>query len=79
MILRVPGIGVKSARLIIASRRFSKLGFYQLKKIGVVMKKAQYFVTCSELPMCTVNEMTPQRGCATCWCGNRNRNAMRGS
>ena len=60
MILRVPGIGVKSARLIIASRRFSKLGFYQLKKIGVVMKKAQYFVTCSELPMCTVNEMTPQ-------------------
>ena len=60
MILRVPGIGVKSARLIIASRRFSKLGFYQLKKIGVVMKKAQYFVTCSELSMCTVNEMTPQ-------------------
>ena len=63
MILRVPGIGVKSARLIIASRRFSKLGFYQLKKIGVVMKKAQYFVTCSELSMCTVNEMTPQGVC----------------
>lgn len=60
MILRVPGIGVKSARLIVASRRFSKLGFYQLKKIGVVMKKAQYFITCSELPMRTVNEMTPQ-------------------
>ena len=60
MILRIPGIGVKSARLIIASRRFSKLGFYQLKKIGVVMKKAQYFITCSELPMRTVNEMTPQ-------------------
>ena len=32
MILRVPGIGVKSARLIVASRRFSKLGFYQLKE-----------------------------------------------
>ena len=60
MILRIPGIGVKSARLIIASRRFSKLGFYQLKKIGVVMKKAQYFITCSELPMRTVNEVTPQ-------------------
>ena len=59
MILRVPGIGVKSAKLIIASRRYSKLGFYQLKKIGVVMKKAQYFITCSELPMKTVNEMTP--------------------
>lgn len=41
MILRVPGIGIKSARQIIASRRFSKLGFYELKKIGVVMKKAQ--------------------------------------
>ena len=61
MILRVPGIGVKSARLIVASRRFSKLGFYELKKIGVVMKKAQYFITCSELPIRTVNEMTPQR------------------
>lgn len=61
MILRVPGIGVKSARLIVASRRFSKLGFYELKKIGVVMKKAQYFITFSELPIRTVNEMTPQR------------------
>ena len=57
---RIPGIGVKSAKLIIASRRYSKLGYYQLKKIGVVMKKAQYFITCSELPMRTVNEMTPQ-------------------
>ena len=59
-LLRVPGIGVKSARLIVASRRFSKIGFYQLKKIGVVMKKAQYFITCCELPMRTVNELTPQ-------------------
>ena len=59
-LLRVPGIGVKSARLIVASRRFSKIGFYQLKKIGVVMKKAQYFITCCELPMHTVNELTPQ-------------------
>ena len=59
MILRVPGIGVKSARIIVASRRFSKLGFYELKKIGVVMKKAQYFITCSELPVRTVNELTP--------------------
>ena len=59
VILRVPGIGVKSAKLIIASRRYSKLGFYQLNKIGVVMKKAQYLITCSEVPMMTVNEMTP--------------------
>ena len=59
MILRIPGIGVKSARLIVASRRFSKLSFYELKKMGVVMKKAQYFITCQELPMHTVNELTP--------------------
>ena len=60
LILRVPGIGVKSAKLIVASRRYSRLGFYQLKKIGVVMKKAQYFITSNELTMKTVNEMTPQ-------------------
>ena len=59
MILRVPGIGVKSARLIVASRRFSRLGYYELKKIGVVMKKAQYFITCSELPIRTIHELTP--------------------
>ena len=63
MLLRVPGVGVKSAKLIVASRRFSRLGFYELKKIGVVMKKAQYFITCKELPlqMQTVNELSPQR------------------
>ena len=59
MLLRVPGIGVTSARISVASRRFSKLGFYELKKIGVVMKKAQYFIICSELPSRTVNELTP--------------------
>lgn len=59
MILRIPGIGVKSARLIVASRRFSRLGFYELKKMGVIMKKAQYFITCQELPVQTVNELTP--------------------
>ena len=60
LLLRVPGIGIKSARLITAARRFSKLNSYQLEKIGVVMKKAQYFITCGELPMRTVNELTPQ-------------------
>ncbi|MDL2211195.1 putative DNA modification/repair radical SAM protein [Bacteroides sp. OttesenSCG-928-M17] len=60
MLLRVPGIGVKSAQLIVTSRRFSHLGIYQLKKIGVVLKKAQYFITCHELPMRTVNELKPE-------------------
>jgi len=60
MILRVPGIGVKSAKLIVASRRYGRLGSTQLKKIGVVMKRAQYFILCRELPMQTVQELTPQ-------------------
>lgn len=60
MLLRVPGIGVKSAKLIVVSRRFGKLDSYQLKKIGVVMKKARYFITCNELPTPTVNELTPE-------------------
>lgn len=59
MILRVPGIGVKSAKFIVTSRRYGRLNATQLKKIGVVMKKAQYFITCNELPMYTVNEATP--------------------
>ncbi|MBR1631760.1 MAG: putative DNA modification/repair radical SAM protein, partial [Paludibacteraceae bacterium] len=50
-ILRVPGIGVKSAMLIVQSRRFGCLTSAHLKKMGVVMKKAQYFITCRELTM----------------------------
>lgn len=61
MLLRIPGIGVKSAKLIIVSRRYARLGALQLKKMGVVMKKAQYFITCHELPMQTIHEMTPER------------------
>lgn len=60
LILRVPGIGVKSAKLIVTSRRYGRLNAYQLKKIGIVMKKAQYFITCNELPMYTINEATPE-------------------
>lgn len=60
MLLRVPGIGVKSAKLIVVSRRYSRLGTLQLKKIGVVMKKARYFITCNELSMQTINEINPE-------------------
>ena len=45
-LLRVPGIGVKSARRIVQARRNGKLGFTELKKIGVVLKRALYFITC---------------------------------
>lgn len=46
-LLRVPGIGVKSAQRIVAARRSTKLTFHDLKKIGVVLKRALYFITCS--------------------------------
>ncbi len=59
-ILRVPGIGVKSAKLIVASRRFGRITSATLKKMGVVMKKAQYFITCRELPIFTINETSPE-------------------
>lgn len=45
-LLRVPGIGVKSAQRIVKARRFSSLDFEDLKKIGVVLKRAVYFITC---------------------------------
>lgn len=47
MLLRVPGIGVKSARRILRARRYTKLDFTNLKRIGVVLKRAHYFITCS--------------------------------
>lgn len=45
-LLRVPGIGVRSARRIIAARRSMQLGFDELKRLGVVLKRAAYFITC---------------------------------
>jgi len=46
LLLRVPGIGIKAAERILAARRFGQLDFEVLKKIGVVMKRAKYFITC---------------------------------
>ena len=46
-LLRVPGVGVKSAGRIVAARRSGSLTFQDLKKIGVVLKRALYFITCS--------------------------------
>ena len=45
-LLRVPGIGVTSARRILTARRAAPLTFETLKKLGVVLKRAQYFLTC---------------------------------
>ena len=66
-LLRVPGLGTKSAWLIVNSRRFGRLTSYDLKKMGVVMKKAKYFITCGELtdgysqPIVGINEVRPER------------------
>lgn len=46
-LLRVPGLGVNSARRIVAARRSARLTFEDLKKIGVVLKRAIYFITCN--------------------------------
>lgn len=46
-LLRVPGIGVKSAKRICNARRSGILHFEDLKKLGVVLKRALYFITCS--------------------------------
>ena len=45
-LLRVPGIGTKSAKRILAARRFAALDFADIKKMGVVLKRAIYFITC---------------------------------
>ena len=46
-ILRVPGIGVRGAQRIVTARRCGSLTFEGLKRLGIVMKRAQYFITCS--------------------------------
>ena len=47
MILRVPGIGVKSAHKIVTARRFQNLSLEHLKKIGVAINRARYFISVS--------------------------------
>ena len=45
-LLRVPGIGTTSARRIMTARKHAKLDFSDIKKMGVVLKRALYFITC---------------------------------
>ncbi len=46
-LLRVPGIGLRSAKRIVESRRFCALNFDSIKKFGVVLKRARFFITCN--------------------------------
>lgn len=45
-LLRVPGVGPKSASRIVNARRYGRMDFTSLKKMGVVLKRAHYFITC---------------------------------
>lgn len=50
MILRVPGIGVRSAQKIVQARKFGRLRSYQLKNIGVAYNRAKHFIRCADSP-----------------------------
>lgn len=50
LILRVPGIGVRSAQKIVAARKFGKLHIHQLKKMGIAYNRAQHFIRCADTP-----------------------------
>ncbi len=50
LLLRIPGIGPLSARRIIVARKNGKLDLNALKRIGVVLKRAQFFIICADLP-----------------------------
>jgi putative DNA modification/repair radical SAM protein len=60
MILRIPGVGVQSAQRIIQARRHRKLNSYHLQKIGVVMKRAKYFIKTNELPPGLKTDLPPE-------------------
>lgn len=50
MILRVPGIGVKSAKKIVQARRFGKVHIDLLKQLGVAYSRAKFFIRCEDSP-----------------------------
>lgn len=55
-LLRIPGVGVKSARRIVAARRLGRLDYPSLKKFGVVLKRAMYFITCEGKMMMQIRQ-----------------------
>ena len=46
MLLRIPGIGLKSVNKILQARKFRKLNWEHLKNIGIAMNRAKHFITC---------------------------------
>ena len=47
MLLRIPGVGVRSVQKILMARKFQPLSYYDLKKMGVTLSRAKYFITCN--------------------------------
>jgi len=60
MLLRIPGIGTKSVQLILMARKHNRLNSSHLKKMGVVMKRAQFFITCNELRSQNIQDLKPE-------------------
>ncbi|WP_445659732.1 putative DNA modification/repair radical SAM protein [Acinetobacter sp. F16] len=60
MILRVPGIGVRSAKKIVQARRFGQIHIDQLKRIGVAYNRAQHFIRCADTPKFIKDQLPSQ-------------------
>ncbi|WP_291352183.1 MULTISPECIES: putative DNA modification/repair radical SAM protein [unclassified Acinetobacter] len=60
MILRVPGIGVRSAKKIVQARRFGNIHIDQLKRIGVAYNRAQHFIRCADTPKFIKDQLPSQ-------------------
>lgn len=58
LILRIPGIGVTSAKKIIQARKFGRLRSYQLQKLGIAYNRAKHFIKCADSPY-SLNEPDP--------------------
>lgn len=60
MLLRIPGVGVKSVSKIIQARRFRKLNWQHLAKLGIASNRAKYFITC-ESPEFEKRDLTAEQ------------------
>ena len=60
MLLRIPGIGTHSVQLILMARKHNRLNSSHLQKMGVVMKRARFFITCNELRSQNVQDLKPE-------------------
>jgi predicted DNA-binding helix-hairpin-helix protein len=46
--LRIPGVGVKSAKKIVQARKFGKIYTYQLQRLGIAFNRSKYFMICAD-------------------------------